>query len=426
MSNRKYPLLEPGFSFGGPLFRTLSDSAKTETSIPAIQAEKNSDKYWMLEALLESQTSIGITNPNPAVGCILVDSHGQEISRGSTQRYLRSHAERVAFEKVTDSNRLQGATAYVTLEPCSHFGKQPPCVDLLVNSPIKRIVIARADSNPIVNGRGIQKLTQAGKKVEIGLLSTETTAWNYSFFAYQKRKRPMVALKWAQTLDGQLADDSNTSQWITGQPARSYTHWLRQRYDAVFVGARTVIADQPRLNVRDCAHPHQAEPIPIVFDPNGILFQTSLDQQENLVKSTFAAGRSVVFLASMNQQKEFASSWIKKLSHVFPFFLKNPSSIPEIMEHLASTEMEKILARPLQSIFVEGGPRTLTSFLDSGYADLLHVFIAPSFTGGNRNRISLNKHLSEKITYTAVSSCQLGADLLMELIPEEHIDIFGA
>ena len=274
----KCPSIAHGFLAGGPLNQILSSTHSGFTTPILNQPADTIDRFWMLEAFTESLNGVGLTNPNPAVGCVIVDQFGKEVSRGCTEAYPGRHAEAVAFQKVADLKRLENASLYVTLEPCSHQGKQPPCVNFLLNSKIKHIFIARKDSNPLVNGKGIRKLQRAGKEVHIGLFGAEVTAWNFPFFAEQALKRPVIILKWAQTLDGQLADDTDQSQWISGPQARAYTHWLRQKYDVVLVGAKTFLRDTPRLTVRDCALPHHRSPLPIVFDPKGLCLSKKITQ----------------------------------------------------------------------------------------------------------------------------------------------------
>jgi diaminohydroxyphosphoribosylaminopyrimidine deaminase/5-amino-6-(5-phosphoribosylamino)uracil reductase len=413
------PQLESGFSFGGP---------QRSLTFP-----KGTDRYWMLEALRESLQGIGITNPNPAVGCIIVDSAGNEISRGATRTYGREHAERVAFQKAQEClpeglpERLKTATIYVTLEPCSHQGHQPPCVDLLTSSPIQRVVIARLDPNPLVAGQGVKKLLAAGKEVEVGLFADEASAWNFTFFAQQVLKRPTIVLKWAQTLDGQLADDASHSQWITGAEARAYTHWLRQRYDAILVGAATVLADLPRLDVRDCPPPHQHNPLPIILDPRGICLGVSRSVQRELGTRTFGPPeRRVIYITTRTALRKNPASWLTKMKNVIVLQIPGKQPINEVTQLFAGPEIADVLGHPLQSVLVEGGPRTLTSFIEANAADLLHVFIAPILTGGHKHRIQTERLLKKAQKFSLISTTQLGNDVVLEMVsPEAAEKVFG-
>jgi len=467
--------LKIGFSFGGPLEQILPNDLWVQSGLPsAYSPPSDMDSHFMLEALKVSLSSVGISNPNPAVGCVLVDAQGNEISRGATEAYLGAHAERDALSKISDPKRLEGATAYVTLEPCSHHGNQPPCVDLFTSSKIRRVVIARADPNPLVSGEGIRKLLASGKEVSIGLHHAEATAWNFPFFAYQTVKRPIFALKWAQTLDGQLADDQGNSKWITGPVARSYTHWLRQRYDALLVGAGTVLADFPKLTVRDCGLPHQAQPLPIIFDPKGKLLEISQEQQDRLLRTTFAEGRKFVYVTSAVETSSYSrlsaltdassctsqnsgatrgkanklsdrlserisASWLKNLPQGHLLLLPLPKStleprgtgthldvylIQQLAVLLQGPELTQALGRPLQSIMIEGGPKTLSLFLQAGYADLLHVFLAPMLSGGDRNRIRLMDLFACSKRFELISNFRLGPDIVMEMVSAELQGLF--
>jgi diaminohydroxyphosphoribosylaminopyrimidine deaminase/5-amino-6-(5-phosphoribosylamino)uracil reductase len=421
-SESKTHLLSNGFVFGGPLDKILPQPLWAGTNVtPLPKKTKKTDRDWMMEALRESLSGIGITNPNPSVGCVLVDREGKEIARGSTEAYLGRHGEAVAFQKVTDPQRLKEATAYVTLEPCSHTGNQPPCVDLLVKSPIRRVFIARKDPNPLINGQGIRKLLDAGKEVNIGLLHPEVTAWNFPFFAHQILGRPVVILKWAQTLDGQLADDAHHSKWITSAPARAYTHWLRQRYDAILVGAKTFLHDAPRLNVRDCALPHQHSPVPIVLDPRGHCFDSKelAQQAESKIEKD---DRKWIIVTTQEILDKNSKSWLAQHPRFTLLAIPGNTIASELIELLQSSKVETILGHSLQSIMIEGGAQTLSLFIRAGLADLFHVFTAPILTAGKKNRLSLDYPLQQAKRLELINTTQLGPDVVMELIPSEVVD----
>ncbi len=405
--------LETGFSFGGVLDPSLPHSYPL-----------GSDAYWMREALLTARLGVGIANPNPSVGCVIVDVQGREVARGATQAFGGKHAERIALEKVNDPRRLENGTLYVTLEPCSHFGHQPPCVQEILTSKLRRIVVAHSDPNPLVRGEGIRQLQAAGKEVQIGPLSAEAIAWNFPFLAAQIFRRPILALKWAQTLDGQLTDDQGHSQWITGPTARAYTHWLRQKYDAILVGARTVLTDFPLLSVRDCGPPHQTQPLPIIFDPHGICLEVNRRTQAQLLEKTFSPTRPLVYLTTglpsrkSSKTRARAKSWLEKRSHVT--FMPIPKlSVLKTVSFLKDPLLEQLLTRPLQSIMIEGGPRTLTSFLQAGLGDVIHLFTAPLFTGGHRHRIQLELSLQKAKRFELIATARRESDLVLEMISQD-------
>ena len=207
----------------------------------------NDDLLHMRAALALARRGLGNAWPNPAVGCVLVKD-GRVIGRGWTQPGGRPHAETEALLRAGDSAR--GATAYVTLEPCSHHGRTPPCCEALAGAGIARVVMAMRDPDPRVNGRGLAMLRGAGIDVEEGLLEAEARALNAGFFRRIQAGMPVVTLKLASTLDGRIATSSGESRWITGAAARREVHALRARHDAILVGSGTVLADDPDLTCR--------------------------------------------------------------------------------------------------------------------------------------------------------------------------------
>jgi diaminohydroxyphosphoribosylaminopyrimidine deaminase/5-amino-6-(5-phosphoribosylamino)uracil reductase len=205
------------------------------------------DAAQMRAALRLAARGLGNTWPNPAVGCVLV-KEGRVIARGWTQPGGRPHAEAVALERAGEA--AAGATAYVTLEPCSHHGRTPPCCDALIRAGVARVVVAMRDPDPRVDGRGLARLAAAGIAVEEGLLGEEAARLNAGFLKRILEGRPLVTLKLAATLDGRIATATGESRWITGEAARRAVHALRARHDAVLVGSGTVLADDPELTVR--------------------------------------------------------------------------------------------------------------------------------------------------------------------------------
>ncbi len=205
------------------------------------------DRRFMRHALALARRGLGRVWPNPAVGCVLV-RNGVVVGEGWTQPGGRPHAERVALDRAGGAAR--GATAYVSLEPCSHHGKTPPCADALITAGIARAVVACGDPDLRVNGRGLKRLRDAGVEVEFGLLAEEARALNAGFFSRVERGRPLVIMKIASTLDGRTATQSGKSRWITGERARAEGHRLRAEADAILTGAGTLAADDPLLTVR--------------------------------------------------------------------------------------------------------------------------------------------------------------------------------
>ena len=365
MNSQLTPKLLPGFGIGGIITRTLNQNG---ASIFA----KGCDEYWMEQALQISMNAIGWSAPNPAVGCVILKDQ-QLLASGFTQAFKHEHAERMAFQALKDLNALQNLTVYVTLEPCSHFGSQPPCVDLLLHSAVSTIVIATQDPDLRVNGAGIQKLRDAKKEVRIGVLEKEVLAWHLPFIHERKIKTPLWVGKWAQTTDGYLANAEGESKWITNSKSRAYTHWLRQKYDAILVGVHTWLKDRPLLTVRDCAEPHRRNPIKLIFDPSGLLLSEENKEALHRVDS------ETYFYVSQDQ---------------IPFGFEHPSlrkievnrDDPYFMSAFKKAVESTIFKTPLQSVFCEGGAALLNLLIRNEIISVAHVFTSPKKWSVNDDR----------------------------------------
>ena len=209
----------------------------------------DADNKFMKMAINEAKKGLGFTNPNPMVGAVIVKD-GKVISKGYHHACGMLHAERDALANVKSNAITENSTIYVTLEPCCHYGKTPPCTEAIIDANISRVVCAMTDPNPKVSGKGIEILRNNGIDVEVGLLEDEARKLNTFFLTRQTKKRPFVALKIAQTLDGKTASQSGKSQWITGEKARNHGHFLRHKYMGILAGINTVLADDPMLNCR--------------------------------------------------------------------------------------------------------------------------------------------------------------------------------
>lgn len=232
------------------------------TGIPFTQ----DDHRWMTVALHLAKRGLGHVAPNPAVGCVLVKD-GMPVGRGWTQSGGRPHAETEALARAGE--RARGSTAYVTLEPCSHYGKTGPCATALIEAGVIRAVVSIEDPDPRVAGRGLAMLRQSGIQVDVGLGAEEARRINAGFLSHRQVQRPLVTLKLATSLDGRIATQAGESKWITGPEARADAHLLRSRHDAVLVGIGTVLADDPRLTVRLPGIVKQ--PLRVVLDGKGRL-----------------------------------------------------------------------------------------------------------------------------------------------------------
>lgn len=366
-------LLKNGFSAGGVLDRTMPDHLEGGSLVP--DSIDSPDEKWMAFALLEAMNGIGWAAPNPSVGCVVVKG-GVIIARGFTQNYGGKHAERMAFESLRIKYNLDSLSdlhVYVTLEPCSHFGKQPPCVDLLFHPAVSRVIVGCGDPNPVVSGRGIQQLKKQGKAIVVGVLENEVRAWHFPFLKKQIDHKPIWVAKWAENQDGLLADAQGNSKWITNERSRAYTHWLRQKYDAILVGAGTWILDQPRLNVRDCAEPHRRSPVILIHDPSERL-------------------------THLSTSKSF-----------YVFHQKSPTDLIKAVE-------EFDFGFELQSVFCEGGARTLNELFRVGGVDLVHRFIGHKDFGASKHRITEFQPERLNSSWKSLTVAKFGNDHLQEWV----------
>jgi len=312
-------------------------------------------------ALALAARGLGSVWPNPAVGCVIVRD-GRVVGRGWTQPGGRPHAETEALARAGAAAR--GATAYVTLEPCSHHGKTPPCADALVAAGITRCVVACTDSDPRVSGQGVERLRVAGITVDVGLREAEARRLNAGFFKRVEEGRPLVTLKIATSLDGRIATRSGESKWITGPAARARTHLERARHDAVLVGSGTVIADDPDLT---CRMPG-VDPRPVVRVV--LLGRTPVPQNAAMLAS---AATAPVWLYGADGQTASVSALVEGLTVAGG---RDGRPLPQAVLH-------DLANRGITRLMIEGGGRVAASFLASGLVDRLVWFRAPKVIGGD-------------------------------------------
>lgn len=324
------------------------------------------DERHMRAALALAARGLGNTWPNPAVGCVLVRD-GAVVGRGWTQPGGRPHAETQALGRA--GGRARGATAYVTLEPCDHHGKTPPCSEALIAAGVARVVVACQDPDPRVAGGGLERLRNAGVAVEIGLCGEEAWALNEGFFRRILDDRPLYTLKAATTLDGRIATRAGASQWITGPVARAWGHRLRATHDAIMVGIRTALADDPELT---CRLPGltQRSPVRVVVDSRlrlpltGHLATTARDVP------TWVVTRED---ADLTRRAVFADCGVD----IIPV-PADSAGLPDLVE------ASKVLARRgLTRVLVEGGATLAASLLRADLVDRLEWFRASSVIGGD-------------------------------------------
>tara|TARA_B100001146_G_scaffold224895_2_gene244810 strand:+ start:1367 stop:2416 length:1050 start_codon:yes stop_codon:yes gene_type:complete len=327
---------------------------------------KLQEKY-MNRCIQLAKNGLGTTYPNPLVGSAIV-YHERIIGEGWHQKAGKPHAEVLAIESVVDTSLLPEATLYVNLEPCSHFGKTPPCADLIIEKGIKKVVVGTSDPNPKVAGRGIQRLRDAGCEVTVGVLESQCEALNKRFFTFQQQQRPYILLKWAQTKDGLIApsDTLRTSQapvWITQQTARQHVHKIRAQEEAILVGTHTVHKDNPSLTTR---HWQGDNPKRFIIDRNASIPKDA---------AVFNDDTQVVV---------FTEQEISNTKDVTYISLDFSEALPTQM-------MSAMFERGIQSVLVEGGAHTLQHFINDGIWDEALVYegsvsfsegvAAPAFNG---------------------------------------------
>lgn len=298
----------------------------------------------MARALHLATLGKGRVSPNPLVGCVIV--HGENIiAEGWHRQYGGPHAEVNAIEAVSDKSILSECTLYVNLEPCSHFGKTPPCADLLIQHNLKKIVIANLDSNPLVSGNGVKKLRDAGMEVVTGILATEGREMNKRFFTFMEQRRPYIILKWAQTSDGFIAQENYESKWISNELSRQLVHKWRSEEDAILVGTRTAAHDNPSLNVRNWVG---RNPVRIV-----------LDRFLKLNERLHIFDRSQKTLCyNVMKHEEFENLSLVRVDET------------DFIENVISDLWHK----KIQSVIIEGGATTINFFLQKQLWDETRVF----------------------------------------------------
>lgn len=330
---------------------------------------RSADELFMQRALDLAQLSIGAVSPNPMVGCVIVH-HNKIIGEGRHERYGAAHAEVNAVASIDDPLLLSESTVYVNLEPCSHFGKTPPCADMLVKHRVKKVVIANTDPNPLVSGKGIEKLKAAGIEVVTGILETQGRELNKRFFTFMEKKRPYLILKWAETSDGFIARENFDSKWISNEHSRKLVHKWRSEEDAVLVGTGTALHDNPALTVRDWAG---RNPVRIVIDRFGKLPQTL---------ALFDGSKHTICYTTYRDESA-----------------KNPEFVKLPETDFITAILNDLFKRNIQSVIIEGGATTLSQFLKERLWDEARIFTspeqfgsgiaAPKFTGNLMSRESV-------------------------------------
>ena len=339
--------------------------------------------------------AIGVSDPNPRVGCLLASTSGEILGQGHTQQAGGPHAEIMALRDATaQGHSVVGATAYVTLEPCSHHGRTGPCCDALIAAGIKKVVASIADPNPLVAGQGFARLRAAGIEVEVGPGAAESRELNIGFFSRMIRKTPWVCMKIAASLDGTTALENGQSQWITSAAARADGHAWRARSGAVLTGIGTVLQDNPRLDVRLVET--SLQPRLVVVDSR---LETPLDAH------LFIAGRALLIYAAVQNDAKKAALEAAGASVVF---------LPDKHGKVDLAAMMKDLAiREVNELHVEAGSKLNGSLIRAGLVDEFLVYLAPRLLGQGQDMASFGplQSLADAIDLEFLSAERVGPDL---------------
>jgi diaminohydroxyphosphoribosylaminopyrimidine deaminase/5-amino-6-(5-phosphoribosylamino)uracil reductase len=339
----------------------------------------STDEAAMQYALGIALRGRGGVEPNPCVGAVILNHERQIIGEGYHQHYGGPHAEVFALEMA--GTAAAGATLYVTLEPCSHHGKTPPCAEAVIKAGIGRVVVGCIDPNPQVSGRGVQQLQQAGIEVIVGCLEAEARELIAPFRTLKILKRPYIHGKWAMSLDGKMATRTGHSQWISSPASREFVHQMRCQMDAILVGARTAIYDNPLLTARPLLKPENRscrEPLRIVLN-----HQAQLALDSNLVQTSKYS--PVLLVVSKHANSESIANL--QAAGIEILQIEPGSSTSELMQ-----VMSYLGQKQLTHLLVEGGSQTLGSFADAGLLDEVHVFIAPKLVGGEQALTPVGGH----------------------------------
>ena len=354
------------------------------------------DQNYMLQAIQLARQGEGWTNPNPMVGAVIV-KNGRIIGKGYHKKCGELHAERNAIASLTES--AEGATIYVTLEPCCHYGKTPPCTEAIIEQKIKRVVIGSRDPNPKVSGKGIKMLQEAGIEVIEDFMREECDRLNPVFFHYITTKTPYVVMKYAMTLDGKIATKTGASKWITGEAARAEVQHMRHRYMGIMAGIGTVLADDPMLNVRVEGW---KSPIRILCDSG---LRIPLDGQ--IVKSAGKYRTIVAYADSENTEAKRKRLHEMGVETICCPDENNQVDLKKLMKYLGEEGIDSIL--------LEGGGILNDSALRAGIVQEVQAFIAPKLFGGMNSKTPVEgigvRFPSEAVKLKCVDICQVGEDI---------------
>jgi diaminohydroxyphosphoribosylaminopyrimidine deaminase/5-amino-6-(5-phosphoribosylamino)uracil reductase len=365
------------------------------------QASLDADR--LREALALAETAIGNTEPNPRVGCVIGSDDGRVFGTGATQEAGGPHAEVMALRDArSQGHDLLGATAWVTLEPCAHHGRTPPCCDALIEAGLGRVVVALPDPFPQVAGAGMARIRAAGIRVDMADEAIALAAWyiNVGFFSRVLRQRPWIRVKVAASLDGRTGLDNRVSQWITGEAARIDGHAWRRRASAVLTGVGTVLADDPRLDVR--LVPSSWQPLRVVVD--------STLRTPPTARLLAAPGRSLIATVARESARCLA------LERSGAEVLALPGAGGRVDLAALAAELSQ---RGVNELHVESGPGLTTAMLQFELADEILLYMAPRLLGGQRGMVDWEplQRLQDSLDFEWVEVCPVGVDLRARLRP---------
>ncbi|KUJ71718.1 bifunctional diaminohydroxyphosphoribosylaminopyrimidine deaminase/5-amino-6-(5-phosphoribosylamino)uracil reductase RibD [Thiomicrospira sp. WB1] len=378
------------------------------------------DHRMMRQALSLAKKGRYTALPNPAVGCVIAH-HDRVVAQGWHAKAGALHAEAMALAEATES--VAGATVYVTLEPCSHFGRTPPCADALVAAKVGRVVVAMTDPNPQVAGNGLQRLQEAGIEVAVGLLASEAEALNREFLYAMRQQRPFVRTKIAMSLDAKTAMASGESKWITGEDARHQVHRLRAQHQALLTGVETVLADDPSLNVRlpeadcDALGWHAADFGPEAINPVRIVLDSSLRFPE-LARMLSVPGET--WVVTTEQAYEASFEKVRCLLQAGARVFALPS---DAKKQVSLSALWGFLHREhsIRSVLVEAGARLNGALLQQGGMNEAHLFIAPVMLGSDARDMAFLPglvNMDDRLAFEWMSMQPCGADMYGIAVPK--------
>ena len=381
---------------------------------------RQQDIEYMQRAIALAKKGAGFVNPNPMVGCVVVKDN-EIIAEGYHEYYGGLHAERNALTHTTAD--CKGATLYVTLEPCCHHGKTPPCTDIIIEKGIKKVVVGLLDPNPLVSGKGISILQNAGIEVVTGVEVDKIKELNKVFLKYIKTKRPYVILKTAMTLDGKIASYTGDSKWITNDKSRQLVHKLRSEMMGIVAGIGTVKADNPMLNCRlegqqttDNRQQSVRQPIRIIVDTKAsISLDSNIVKTANEYRTILAISRDVTPVASKQTTDNSQQSKINELESFNVEILQCEEKDGRVD---INDLMVKLGEKGIDSLLLEGGSCLNAAFLEAGCVDEVYAFIAPKIIGGEHSKSPIGgkgiELMKDAITFDKVEIEQIENDILIK------------